>query len=88
KEIIGMLCSDEQLERRWRWFTGLHEVQVTHDDPCDPSWLRIPVKKRFVDPLIKDRGRTSELFPEYRARLRQFIDLDLNYWVRGISYRE
>ena len=49
-----------------------------------PGWLRIPAKKRRIDPMVMGLGRTSRLFPDFADDLAAFMAQPQDYWVLGV----
>lgn len=70
----------EKLPREeWERFCRLKRVFRT-DAPGEFSY-RIPAKKRCIDPLVRDRGRVSELFPEFKEQMEQFLSCSQDYYI-------
>lgn len=81
--VIGKLCSDNETARLWKDYTALNRIEVRYEQPEEKGWLSIPVKKRYVDPMVQGLGRATVLFDDYRDALDRFLRKDLNYWIKG-----
>lgn len=42
---------------------------------------RVPAKKRFIDPLVRGRGRVTELFPEFKEQVEEFLSRSQDYYI-------
>lgn len=42
---------------------------------------RVIAKKRYIDPLVRDRGRVSVLFPEFKERMEEFRTCSQDYYI-------
>lgn len=70
----------EKLPREeWQAFCRLSRV-FRVDGPGEFSY-RVPAKKRCIDPLIRDRGRVSELFPEFKERMEAFLSCSQDHYI-------
>ncbi len=43
----------------------------------------IAAKKRYIDPFVAEKGRVSELFPEFKEAVDSFIAMSFNYNILG-----
>ena len=59
------------LKEDWLAFRRLHRV-FRVNAPGQFTY-RIPAKKRYIDPLVRDRGRISALFPEFKEQVLEFL---------------
>lgn len=81
-EFIVKLCSDELFNSRWQRYRAYsHIVPDTGDSP---EARIIKAKKRYIDPYIKNKGRVSEVFPEYDNALKAFLSASQEQPIRGI----
>lgn len=78
--VIGKL-TDSSLLGDWQAFCRLHRVFTANGSA--PFAYRIPAKKRYIDPLVRDAGRVSELFPEFQAQLVKFLSCTQDHWLCG-----
>lgn len=63
----------------WQDFCRLSRVFKT-DGPGEFSY-RIPAKKRYIDPLILGCGRVSQVFPEFRQEVEDFLSQSQDYYL-------
>ena len=63
----------------WESFCRLSRV-FRVNGPGDFSY-RVAAKKRFIDPFVRDRGRVSALFPEFKERMEAFCARSQDYYI-------
>lgn len=63
----------------WKSFCRLTRV-FRVDGPGEFSY-RVTAKKRYIDPLIRDQGRVSALFPEFKERIDEFRTSSQDYYL-------
>ncbi len=78
--IIQKLCADPEQRSRWEYFRGFREIVRGREDG-----IRIPAKKRFIDPLVLGEGRVSALDAGFREALGMFLDESQDVRLTGIS---
>lgn len=82
-QIIARLLSDDKTAAAWRGFRAYRRM-LRADQPGDAGeWRQIYAKKRYIDPLVRDKGRVSELSPRFAEKLREFLNRPQDYWVCG-----
>lgn len=70
----------EKLPREeWERFCRLKRV-FRVDRPGEFSY-RVPAKKRCIDPLIRDKGRVSAVFPEFKEQMDEFLSCSQDYYI-------
>lgn len=62
-------------------FRRLHKV--TRVDGPGAFTYRVPAKKRYINPLVRGQGRVTELFPEFREQVRDFLSQSQEHYLRG-----
>lgn len=72
--MIGKLPKED-----WEPFCRLHRVFRVEEG--GEFAYRIPAKKRYIDPFVRDRGRVSEIFPELKAQLEEFLLQSQDYYI-------
>ena len=83
KSVILKLTANETSGSKWKAYQRMHEM-IRCDRPDEnPRWRKIPAKKRYIDPLIKEGGRLSALDRQFRERMTDFRDRSLDYWIRS-----
>ena len=78
--IIGKLEASP-LAHEWVRFCGLSEILRADAPGPEGLWLKVPAKKRFIDPCVMDAGRVSALVPVIRERLRAFREASQEVWL-------
>ena len=69
------------LSDQWEHFCNCSEMICREAPAADGVWLRVFAKKRSIDPYIMGAGRVSEVFPDFRERLRVFRESRQDYWL-------
>lgn len=82
-EVIGKLEAEPAFRDRWRRFRSLSRM-VTGDDAPAAQRRVVRAKKRYIDPLVKGRGRLSELSVAYRAELAAFLNEPQDGWICAV----
>ena len=82
-EVIKKLATDSRAAKAWTAFRHLSRLQVSREKPQGPGWCSVPAKKRYIDPLVLEKGRVSSLSPEVRAMQEAFLALDFSIWLRA-----
>lgn len=80
-EVLSRLCTNKVYADRWKLFCSYSRMERSNE-PAE-GWLKIPAKKRYIDPYIEGRGRLSTLNREYRDRIEEFNGRSLDYYVMG-----
>ena len=78
--VIRKLCADPEQKIRWEYFCGYR--RILHNEKAG---IVVPAKKRFIDPLVKDRGRASALDRSFRDAVRAFLDEPQDVPLTGVS---
>ena len=71
------------LSERWEQFCNYSEIIRSEMPTEDGVWLRVPAKKRSIDPYIMGVGRASEVFADFGEQLRKFRESTQDYWMRA-----
>jgi len=83
-EVIGKLLGDTELSAAWGRYTQVSAVGVSPVRLSDVYCVRIPAKRRFIDPLVINDGgvcRVSALDAGIRAEIDEFLSLDFGDWL-------
>ena len=72
---------------RWRAFRAMSAVERAVPGPDEDGWRTIPAKKRWIDPLVAGRGRSTALFSDYRAQVEAFLTCRQDERLRARNYR-
>ena len=82
-EVIDQLLSDPDTSREWIGFTKQSTIFRSDEEKSDGKWRKIYAKKRYIDPYILNKGRTSDLYQEFKKELNEFINQSQEYWICG-----
>ena len=80
--VIEKLKNSEITSGDWQSYCELKKVKKSCDQP-DDSWLMIQAKKRYIDPLIRDKGRVSSVFEDCAEKITKFRNYSFDYYVKG-----
>ena len=72
--LIKKLMSNPETEMAFTAFTSLRAVS---EDGTGIA-LKVPAKLRYIDPYVKGRGRVSELCPDFKKALNEFLATDFS----------
>ena len=84
-QIISRLSENHNTAEAWRAFCALRKTSRSAHPQQQGLWLKIPAKKRHIDPLVRcSEGlpkRLSSLEPQFASDLHRFLQSDFDYWV-------
>jgi hypothetical protein len=80
-KVIRKLNADAVTAQRWHGFTAYSRILTAKDRPAQGYWLKINAKKRYIDPLVQNGKRTSELSEPFRQELAAFRAKDFDVWL-------
>lgn len=63
----------------WESFCRL--ARVFRVDRSGEFSYRVAAKKRYIDPLVRNRGRVSALFPGFKERMEEFRSCSQDYYI-------
>ena len=55
----------------------------TSDEAKDDSWIMVPAKKRYINPLVRGRGRIMDISPEVRTVISEFLNISFDYYLKA-----
>ena len=76
--VIKKLLSDERTAFLWERYASLSAVKAAVAPSVEGEWRQIRVKRRYMDPLVHERGRVSGIFPDYRDALDAYLSEDMS----------
>jgi len=79
--VIDKLSNNEQYATRWKRYCAMSVLQLSDAPDARAGWRKIVAKKRYIDPLVLDRGRVSALFPDFQQLLTEFINAPQDQWI-------
>lgn len=78
--LIVKLCSDESSKKEWENYIHLSGVSGSEPGP----WARtIVAKKRYINPLVKGKGRVTDFDSDFKTALDEYLSWNLNYLITG-----
>ena len=80
--VIEILEKDEETSVLWNRLKGFSEVHVS-DVKEDRDYLKIPAKKRYIDPLIINKGRCSKMDRNFGKAVNEYLKSDFDYYVKA-----
>ncbi len=81
EDLVISKLENSVLNEDWHRFCSLYKI--TEGTPEDG--LNINAKRRYIDPLIKDQGRVSEVYDSFRKQADLFVNESYDKWLKGIS---
>ena len=82
--VIRKLTAQEATAREWKRFCSYSSMLTASFPGPEPDWRQIRAKKRYIDPLIKGKGRASASSAGFSQALSSFLSQDFEEWLRGI----
>lgn len=67
------------LKADWLAFRRLQ--RVFRVDTQGEFAYRVPAKKRYIDPMVRGEGRVTELFPEFKAQVEEFLSCSQDHFL-------
>lgn len=82
EHVIAKICVTH--EEEWNHFSSLSRVDVS--DVWKDGYRTIQVKKRYIDPLVSEKGRVHELNRDLNESFHAFCMDDMKEWLKGDTY--
>ena len=79
--VIDALLSDGRTRREWLRFQSFRTILRSDAPQAGGAWRIIPAKRRYIDPLIKGRGRVSACMPDKKAEIDAFLAAPQTHFV-------
>jgi HD superfamily phosphohydrolase len=80
-EVIGNLMSNRETAALWEKFRSFSVIHRAETDPKLPSWICVPAKKRYIDPLVSGYGRVTEISENMRNKISRFLSGNFHVWI-------
>lgn len=81
RDLIQKLKMDPVCAKEWKSFCALSEL-LEDEELAPPERRRvIMAKKRYIDPLIRGKGRLSRICAPFAEELQAFLDEDQTRWI-------
>ena len=71
-EVITILENDAVAHAEWQDFRSLHRVDK---EAGHPNSRVVPAKKRYINPMVRGKGRLADLSPAFAADMADFLSL-------------
>lgn len=82
QDVIDRLMRDPLYRCKWLNFTRLSQIRKSPIRE-DEGYLKIDVKKRYINPYVLSQGRISELDGQVQREIEDFLQTDFNYFIKG-----
>lgn len=83
--LIQKLKANEKYKKLWQTYRSYSKVISSKTKPAGDEWLFVNAKKRYIDPLVLEKGRTSLLSSEFKKELDLYIKESFDYWICGVT---
>jgi len=83
--VIYCLCSHQSTQEMWSTFTHYSHIQKSYQKPHSGYWLQINAKKRYIDVLVQNLGRISQLSSQIHTAILDIVQSDFHYYVSATS---
>lgn len=81
KHIISVIQNDDELKKELEYLTSAKRI-VRSAQPLDSEyWLKVSAKKRYLNPMVKEKGRACDLFPDFKKDLDEYLASGFDYWI-------
>jgi len=80
-EVIARLQSCTPTASLWKDLCGFSTTHRKNENPDLPRWISVPAKKRYVDPLVANHGRVTEISELLKEKTLNFLNDGLDYWI-------
>jgi uncharacterized protein len=81
EEVISRLMKDEIAKKEFQEFRNLSKVIKEEVRTTDQSY-KVRAKKRYIDPMVKDKRRISSLSDMVKKKINDFLNDDFDYYLR------
>ena len=77
-DIIAKLTTDKDMAEQWMCYRSLSEIMAGEPGP---DALKVPAKKRCINPYVHGCGRVTDYDEAYRIALQEFQNYSFDYWI-------
>ena len=81
-EVIAAMHQDEEIWQSWLAFRRMKDIHISNH-PLNDNWLKIVPKKRYIDPLIVDKGRVSTVSQQVNRKIEEFLNESFDCYLFG-----
>lgn len=79
--VIGKMLADPQSAAAWNHFREIRKIEARADG-ANPRVIN--AKKRHINPMVKGRGRVTQIYPEFAAALKEYLTWSFDYPVSQV----
>lgn len=79
--VIQCLCSHSTTKEMWLTFTQYSQIKKAYQRPNHGYWLQVNAKKRYINPLIINKGRVTHVSPKINALIQKFIQSNFHDYI-------
>ena len=79
EQVIEKLKRNHHFLNRWNHFCGYYQINRG-------TGTVIHAKKRYIDPLVENAGRVTEICGEFKTAVDEFLNESQEVPLSGLSY--
>lgn len=83
-EILAKLRENEKYAAQWKNFRAM--TYMKRSNSFLDGYMKIPAKKRYIDPYINNLGRLSGVDNDYKLKTAEFVSRSLDYYVKSFTW--
>ena len=80
-EVIGKMKSDPFCLEKWNELLSFQKTVRSEEKGKEGKQRKIFAKKRYIDPLVRNKGRLSGLSPIFSENLRGYLEESQDCWI-------
>lgn len=81
KAIIKKFEADEVLFQAWSEYRSYSKIQISSKNQSDHYWIKVPAKKRYINPMVDQVGRIIDIDAKIKQRIQMIKNKDFSYWL-------
>ncbi len=79
--VIAKFLREPETAAAWKTFCAYRAMRRSEKQEGGGQWRKVFAKKRYIDPLIKDRGRVSACVPDVSKAIEEFLSESQDVWI-------
>ena len=84
-EVPEKLQEDGISAAQWKEYCAMNQMLRSDSGSSTGRWRQIVAKKRFIDPMVVEKGRISRLSAAFSSALNTFLHTQYNDWLCGTT---